>query len=49
VLSQSNNNGTSWTAWTNMAGFYNVALTTELRVQVLSPSGTRLTWTITEV
>ena len=49
VLTQSNNNGTSWSAWTNMAGFYNVAFTTELRVQVLSPSGTRLTWTITEV
>jgi len=48
VLSQSNNNGTSWSAWVNMAGFHNTALTTELRVQVLSPSGTRLTWTINE-
>lgn len=48
VLTQSTNNGTSWAPWTNMAGFPNVALTTELRVEVLSPSGTRLSWSIQE-
>lgn len=36
-FTQSNNNGTSWTAWSNMAGFYNTSKTTELRVQVSSP------------
>lgn len=48
-FTQSTNNGTSWSAWTNMAGFPNTALTTELRLQVSSPSGTRITWTIQEV
>jgi hypothetical protein len=49
VFSQSANNGGSWAAWTNMGSFPNVAGTTELRVLVASPSGTRLTWSIQEV
>lgn len=47
-FSWTNNNGTSYTAWTNMASFPNVALTSELRLLVPTPSGTRITWGIQE-
>jgi hypothetical protein len=50
-FTQSNNNGTTWSAWTNMAGFYNTAKTTELRVQVSTPPVTadnKIIWSIRE-
>jgi hypothetical protein len=48
---QSNNNGTSWAAWTNMAAFYNTPLTTELRVTVATrpaPVDNKIIWSISE-
>lgn len=45
VFSYTTNNGTSWTA---LGTIPNTALTTEVRVNVASPSGTRLTWSISE-
>lgn len=45
VISYTTNNGTSWTP---LGTIPNTALTTEVRVNVASPSGTRLTWTIAE-
>lgn len=41
----STNNGTSWNA---LGTIPNTPLTTEVRLQVTSPSGTRLTWSINE-
>lgn len=45
VFSYTTNNGTSWTA---LGTIPNTPLTTEVRVNVASPSGTRLTWSIAE-
>lgn len=45
---QTNNNGVSSVAWSNMGAFYNTALTTELILTVTSPSGLRGDWSITE-
>jgi hypothetical protein len=45
VFSYSTNNGTSWNA---LGTIPNTPLTTEVRVNVASPSGTRLTWSIAE-
>lgn len=45
VFSYTTNNGTSWTA---LGTIPNTALTTGVRVNVASPSGTRLTWSIAE-
>lgn len=47
-FAQTNNNGTSYTAWTNMAAFYNTTLTTEIQLTVPSPTGTRLRWSLVE-
>jgi len=43
VFSYTTNNGTSWNT---LGTIPNTPLTTEVRVQVASPSGTRLTWSI---
>lgn len=45
VFSYSTNNGTSWTP---LGTIPNTPFTTEVRVNVASPSGTRLTWSIAE-
>lgn len=45
IFSYTTNNGTSWNA---LGTVPNTALTTELRVNIASPSGTRLTWSIAE-
>lgn len=45
VFSYTTNNGTSWNA---LGTIPNTPLTTEVRVNVASPSGTRLTWSIAE-
>jgi hypothetical protein len=45
LFSYSTNNGTSWNA---LGTIPDTALTTELRVNIASPSGTRLTWAISE-
>lgn len=47
-FSQSNNNGTSWAALGSIGSLFNVAGTSEIRVVVSSPAGTRLTWSISE-
>jgi hypothetical protein len=47
-FSQSNNNGTSWTALGSIGALHNVANTSEVRVQVAAPSGTNVTWSIRE-
>jgi hypothetical protein len=47
-FTQSNNNGTSWTALGSIGALHNVANTSEIRVQVAAPSGTNVTWSIRE-